>query len=64
MYARLKSNCGIEEAKKDIKQLTEKVEKLGKVGEKLGEGRTIEFGAHLMAMEQADKPVSGFLLGK
>lgn len=32
MYARLKSNCGIEEAKKDIKQLTEKVEKLGESG--------------------------------
>lgn len=35
MYARVKPGCGIEEAKKDIKQLTEKVEKLGKVGEKL-----------------------------
>ena len=37
MYARVKPGCGIEEAKKDIKQLTEKVEKLGKVGVKLRE---------------------------
>lgn len=34
------------------------------VCEQLGKGRVVEFGAHLMAMEQADKPVSGFLLGK
>ena len=36
MQSRVKPGCGIEEAKKDIKQLTEKVDKLGEIVEKLG----------------------------
>ena len=34
------------------------------VGEQLVKGRVVEFGNHLVAMEQAAEPVSGFLLGK
>ena len=33
-------------------------------GEQLVKGRVVEFGNHLVAMEQAAEPVSGFLLGK
>ena len=34
------------------------------VCEQLGKGRVVEFGAHLLALEQAAEPASGFLLGK
>ena len=34
------------------------------VCEQLGKGKIIEFGAHLVALEQAAEPVSGFFTGQ